>query len=83
VSASKRDRRRDYTEKRREYMEIDISEYWIIDRFQRTMTVVVNGPPGPTDRVVQEDEIYTTPLPPGFELPLAPLLAVADEWERS
>jgi Uma2 family endonuclease len=80
VSASKRDRRRDYEEKRREYMEIGIPEYWIIDRFRRTMTVVSNQPGGPVERVVPENETYQTPLLPGFELPLVRLLAVADEW---
>jgi Uma2 family endonuclease len=82
VSGSKRDRHRDYTEKRREYMEIEIPEYWIIDRFKRTMTVVFNKPEGPSERIVHENEVYTTPLLPGFELPLGRLLAVADEWAR-
>jgi Uma2 family endonuclease len=81
VSASMRDHR-DYIEKRREYMEINIPEYWIIDRFQRTMTVVSYHPDGPGERTVHENEIYTTPLLPGFKLPLARLLAVADEWSQ-
>jgi Uma2 family endonuclease len=80
VSASQRDRRRDYIEKRQEYMEIGIPEYWIIDRFRRIMTVIANQPGGPVDRVVNEGETYQTPLLPGFELPLGRLLAVADEW---
>jgi len=82
VAASKRDRRRDYIEKSREYMEIAVPEYWIIDRFQRTMAVVSYHPNGPHERIVQENDIYTTPLLPGFELPLARLLAVADEWSQ-
>ena len=36
VSNRKRDRVRDYEEKRREYLAIGVSEYWIIDRFKRT-----------------------------------------------
>src|SRR6266852_315654 len=35
VSASRRDRQRDCTEKRREYMDVGIVEYWIINRFRR------------------------------------------------
>jgi Uma2 family endonuclease len=38
VSESKRDWRRDYQEKRKEYREIGVVEYWILDRFRRTMT---------------------------------------------
>jgi Uma2 family endonuclease len=80
-SHAKRDRRRDYEDKRQEYMEIGISEYWIIDRFRRAMTVVRQTPAGPQELVVSEGETYTTPLLPGFELPLARLLAVADRYK--
>ena len=34
VSKSTRDRVRDYEEKRREYLELGVREYWIIDRFE-------------------------------------------------
>jgi Uma2 family endonuclease len=82
VSASRRDRQRDYVEKRRGYMEIGVSEYWIVDRFRRTMTVVLNQPDGPREQLAIESETYRTALLPGFELPLARLLAVADRWAR-
>ncbi len=80
VSSSRRDRRRDYEEKRREYSEAGVGEYWVIDRFRRLMTVYRNGPEGPAEVVVGEHETYETPLLPGFQLPLARLLAVADRW---
>ena len=57
-------------------------EYWIIDRFRRTMTVYRNPPRAPAEQVVAENEVYRTDLLPGFELPLARLLAVADEWPK-
>lgn len=77
VSRTARDRRRDYVEKRQEYREAGVKEYWIIDPFSRQMTVAfADG----TERIVGENEIYTTPLLPGFELPLATLLARADAW---
>lgn len=82
VSKKKRDRQRDYQEKRDEYMEIGVSEYWIIDRFRRIMTVIRNQPGGPVEIVVREHETYRTPLLPGFELPVGKLLAVANRWER-
>ncbi len=80
VSRRRRDRQRDYVEKRQEYMEAGIPEYWIIDRFRRTLTVVTNHPDGPRDQVVTESETYRTPLLPGFELPLAQLLAACDRY---
>lgn len=82
VSKRQRDRVRDYEEKRRDYLAIGVQEYWIIDRFQRTMTVVHRPRAVPAERVVRENEVYQTPLLPGFELPLERLLRVADDWTR-
>lgn len=80
VSEVKRNRRRDYLEKRSEYLAAGIQEYWIIDRFARTLTACrADGP----DIAVPEDECYRTPILPGFELPVARLLAVADRWRSS
>lgn len=77
VSRTARDRRRDYVEKRLEYREAGVKEYWIIDRFDRRMTVAfADG----AERIVGETEAYATPPLPGFELPLATLLARADVW---
>lgn len=76
VSDSSRDRRRDYEERRREYREIGVREYWVIDRFLRRMTVYR----GDDVAVVAEQDVYRTELLPGFELPLGRLLKLADEW---
>jgi Uma2 family endonuclease len=83
VSSGKRDRQRDYEDKRDEYLAIRVSEYWIIDRFARTMTVFRKTGSRVKKQVVRADQVYTTPLLPGFELPLARLLAVADDWEEA
>ena len=79
-SSSPSDRRRDYEEKRTEYRDIGVREYWIIDRFRRTLTVYHRRGVRWAKRVIGEDEIYRTPLLPGFELPLAKLLAVSDRY---
>jgi Uma2 family endonuclease len=81
VSASHRDRHRDYVEKRQEYQAVGVAEYWVIDRFRRRMTVVRNHEAGAEELSVQEHDIYRTPLLPGFELPLSRLFRAADEAE--
>jgi Uma2 family endonuclease len=82
VSNRLRDRVRDYQEKRRQYLAIGVQEYWIIDRFRRIMTVYRGrpGPGEPSEQIIKENEVYRTPLLTGFELPLARLLKVADDW---
>jgi Uma2 family endonuclease len=77
VSKRRRDRQRDYSEKRMEYLASGVSEYWVIDRFQKIMTVFRREA---TQLVVRENETYQTDLLPGFKLPLAQLLERADRW---
>lgn len=83
VSGQRRDALRDYEQKRDEYLAAGVVEYWVIDRFRRLMTIYRHGPAGPTHQVVTEAETYRTQLLPGFELPLAPLLARADQWKKA
>lgn len=83
VSAGKRNQKRDYVDKKREYGRAGIKEYWIIDRFQRTLTVFNYSSKGVKKRVVQENKLYSSRYLPGFELPLARILAAADEWGES
>ena len=73
--------KRDYIEKRTEYLALGVREYWIIDRFKRVMTVYFDDAGKPGERRVSEGEVYTTELLLGFELPLARLLAAADKWK--
>ena len=80
VSKTTRDRVRDYIEKRREYLDLGVAEYWIIDRFERTMTVFRKPPAEPAEQVIKADETYRTTLLPGFELVLAKILVVAVAW---
>jgi len=79
VGPRKRDFLRDYEEKRDEYLTAGVREYWVIDRFRRTMTVYRPGAGGQAAaQTVTEPQEYQTPLLPGFVLPLARLLARAD-----
>jgi Uma2 family endonuclease len=78
ISAGRRNRQRDYVDRRREYMKAGIREYWIIDRFERTLTVIHNRRTGQKKQVIAETQIYLSRLLPGFHVPLARLLAAAD-----
>lgn len=82
VSRSRRDRRRDYEDKREEYSQTGMKEYWIIDRFQRCMTVFKFSGRRSKPTIVTEQETYSTRLLPGFVLPLARILEEADYWEK-
>jgi Uma2 family endonuclease len=57
-----------------------VREYWVIDRFQRTLTVFRKQAGKVKKQVISEKQTYATDLLPGFELPLAKLLALADRW---
>jgi Uma2 family endonuclease len=81
VSSRKRYRVRDYETKHEEYRKIKVQEYWIIDRFERTMTVHVLENSDYRKKVVTAKQAYRTKLLPGFEVPLARLLALADQWD--
>lgn len=82
VSEGRRNWRRDYLEKRDEYLAVGVVEYWVIDRFDRKLTVYrkSDNKRGWQQKTVQEHDTYRPPLLPGFELPLSRILAVADRW---
>jgi Uma2 family endonuclease len=80
VSPRRRDWLRDYEDKRDEYLALRVQEYWVFDRFQRTLTVFTRAAGKVKKRVWREHQTYRTDLLPGFELPLARLFALADRW---
>jgi Uma2 family endonuclease len=82
VSRGKVNQDRDYVAKRAEYREIGVREYWVIDRFRRTLTFYIFSGESDQVRVIPENQKYETPLLPGFELPLGLLLKLADRWSK-
>jgi len=82
ASSRPANQRRDYEEKQQEYRDIQIQEFWIVDRFRRTMTLYRWRGKRWLRQVVTERETYEPPLLPGFELPLAKLLAVSNKYRR-
>jgi Uma2 family endonuclease len=82
VSKGKINQERDYVAKRAEYREIGVKEYWIIDRFSRTMTVCLFAADRDQELVIAADQTYATTLLPGYELPLRRLLELAERWGK-
>ena len=76
------DQRRDYDEKRVEYRDLGVREYWIIDRFRRTMTVYSWRGKRWVRRVIKEGEPYSTSLLPEFELDISRLFAISDSYRE-
>jgi Uma2 family endonuclease len=82
VSEGKVNQERDYTAKRAESREIGVQEYWVIDRFRRSLTVYVFTGEKDQEHLIREGQKYQTPWLPGFELDLSRLLAQADAWAK-
>ncbi len=82
VSRGKVNQKRDYSAKRGEFREIGVQEYWVIDRFSRSMIVYRFSGNKDIELRIAEDEDYEAPLLPGFVLSLSRLLAVADRWAK-
>lgn len=80
TSSRPADARRDYEEKRNEYRDVGVQEYWIVDRFRRTLSVYRWRGKRWAKQILGDQEIYRTPLLPGFELLLAELFAVSDKY---
>jgi|SRR5579864_142351 len=65
---------RDYVHKRAEYHQLGIREYVDVDRFSKQVTVFTHAPHGYDERILTLPDTYTTPLLPGFSIPLADVM---------
>jgi Uma2 family endonuclease len=78
VSPGSRSRKRDYEEKRVDYLAVGLLEYWIVDPEERIVTVLVrvevDGNAAWDERTFREAEVIASVLLPGF------LGTVADFW---
>ena len=77
VSPRRRDRVRDDELKRDEYREAGVLEYWLVDPRERSLTTFTAAGEW-AEATLGAGGALTTPLLPGFELPVNALLAVAD-----
>ncbi len=69
--------RRDYEEKREEYLAFGVREYWIIDAERQEVLVLRRRGKRWSERVLGRNDVYQTPLLPGFELTCAPIFDAA------
>jgi Uma2 family endonuclease len=70
VSPGSRSRKRDYEEKRVDYLAIGLLEYWIVDPEERMVTVLVRqeveGVAGWAERVFRDSDVIASDLLAGF-----------------
>ena len=75
-------RKRDYEEKPDEYLAFGVREYWIVDAAKQEILVLVRQGDAWTEQVLGPDDVYRTPLLPGFEFACAPVFQAAAEIEE-
>jgi Uma2 family endonuclease len=77
VSGSPQDRQRDLHDKRVEYARRGVAEYWIVDPKLSTITVLALEASGKYREhgVFGEGTVATSPLLPGFEVPVREVFA--------
>lgn len=78
VSARSWDRRRDYVEKREEYLAAGARECWILDRFARRLVALTRNEGTWDESVIAADDVFRPALLPGFEFSVSELLAIGD-----
>jgi Uma2 family endonuclease len=71
VSRGKRARERDYVTKRQEYLAYGLREYWIVDPFERRVTVLIRNGDAWIERVFLDGQAAEGLVLPGFAVPVA------------
>lgn len=74
VSPAAESRRRDYVEKRDEYLRLGVREYVIVDRMSGSFTIVRATAAGAVERQLTRSEDYASDLLPGLVIPFAEVL---------
>jgi Uma2 family endonuclease len=69
---------RDYEEKREEYLQFGVKEYWIVDADRRQVLVLRRRAGKWVERVLRPTDTYTTRVLPDFEFACAPVFEAAN-----
>ena len=77
LSRGSGNRRRDLQVKRRLYANYSVAEYWVVDREDRSVLIFqLKGNTLEETRKVQDEDLLTSPLLPGFELKLQTIFSI-------
>jgi Uma2 family endonuclease len=68
---------RDYEEKREEYLQFGVQEYWIVDAERQEVLILRRAGGRWREKIVRPPETYRTRLLPGFEFACEPIFEVA------
>jgi Uma2 family endonuclease len=79
VSRGKRARQRDYVTKRQEYLAYGLREYWIVDPYDRRVTVLIRNGDAWIERVFTDGQTAKGLVLPGFAVPVAEIWPASDE----
>jgi Uma2 family endonuclease len=74
---SERSTDRDYIDKRQEYWDLGIKEYWIVDAKREQVVILRRGKSDWIEKRIGPDGVVTTKLLPGFELPFKAIMEAA------
>jgi Uma2 family endonuclease len=80
VSESSRDR--DYTEKRDEYWELGVKEYWIVDASLQQVLILRRGKSDWIEKTLGPDGTCETKQLPGFKLPCQAIFDAAGDLDQ-
>ncbi len=76
---SESSRERGYQQKPDEYLRFGVKEYWIVDWYERQLTVFHRTRGRWKTSVVTPPQLHDTHLFPGFKLDIVPVFAAADQ----
>ncbi len=76
---SRSSRKRDYIEKRQEYLTRGVKEYWIVDADKQQVTILRRVRGKWEERILRPGEIYETDLLPGFQFSCQDVFEAAAE----
>lgn len=79
VSKGAESRERDYVTKREEYLAYGLLEYWIVDPWERTVTVLMRDGDSWREQVYRDDQGAEGLVLPGFTVRVADLWAALEE----
>ena len=68
---------RDYQEKREEYLQFGVQEYWIVDAERQEVLILRRVGGRWREKILRPPETYRTQLLPGFEFACAPVIDAA------